>query len=613
LKEALRDKEVLICLDNFEQILDAAPLLSELLATCVGLRFLVTSRAALRLRWEQELTLMPLRLPDSGDDSALGNLAATPAVALFLERARATAPSFALTAGNAEAVAGLCVRLDGLPLAIELAAPLVKIMTPAAILARIQEGWPLPEMASRDAPGRHKSLEAAIAWSYGLLAPSEQALFRRLAVFPGGFTTEAMERICLDVAQPRPSALEGFSRLVEHNLVQPDHNGSEQLFRMLETVREFAQDCLAQDEDVEEVRTRHAAYFLNLVETAEPQLWGQGERVWLDRLDAEEANLRSALEHRGTVDIDYGFGIAAALWRYWELSGRLSEGRARIESILSRVEAQGLRPSPQYAAALLGAGYLARDQSDLLSASMRFEESLSVAEAAGDQKAIGSALRALAIMAQYQGHPERARELFEAALDRFREIDHKLGVGWILRNLGILSQARGDHDGAARLYRESLLILEEIGDEPGSSRSIGNLGILARIQGRYGEAEELLSRSLERLEHASDQRGICLALCSLAVLALLKGETQAAASRLERCLALARQIGDADCEARGLAIVGAILVRSAEASSGIELIAAAKARLPQLAAFPSAKRSNARLHSRPLASLVHASAKSCKE
>jgi non-specific serine/threonine protein kinase len=542
---------------------------------------LVTSRAALRLRWEQELTLLPLRVPDPVERSDLDVLAATPAVALFLERAQATMPSFALNAGNAQAVAGLCVRLDGLPLAIELAAPIVKIMTPAAILARIQLGWSLPEMASRDAPGRHKSLEAAITWSYELLAPVEQTLFRRLAVFPGSFTTEAMERICADAAETGARMLSRLSSLVEHNLVQPDHSSNEQRFRMLETVREFAHDCLAQDPGANEVNARHAAYFLTLVETAEPQLWGQGERFWLDRLDGEEANLRAAMDRR-EAGLDYSLTMCAGLWRYWELSGRLSEGRARLESLLGRIEAAGMPPSSQYAAALLGAGYLARDLGDLAGASARLERSLEVAEAAGDQRAIGSALRALAVLAQQQGRGDRASELFEAALDLFRSIDHKLGVGWVLRNLGMLLQARGDFDGAASLYRESLHVLEEIGDDPGIARSIGNLGILARIQGRYAEADEFLCRSLDKLEHASDQRGICLALCSLAVLSVLKGELQAAAARLERCLGLARQIGDADCQSRCLAIAGVLLVQSDAAEEGITLIACAHARLPQI-------------------------------
>jgi ATP/maltotriose-dependent transcriptional regulator MalT len=437
-------------------------------------------------------------------------------------------------------------------------------------------------MASRDALGRHRSLEAAIAWSYRLLAPSEQAVFRRLAIFPGSFTIEAMESICDDGADVAPKTLEGFSTLVEHNLVHSDHSGSEQRFRMLETIREFAHDCLARDADLAAVQTRHSDYYLSLVEAAEPQLWGQGERVWLDRLDAEEANLRSALERRGATDIDYGLRLTAGLWRYWELSGRLTEGRARIESLLGRVEAQKLVPSPHYAAALLGAGYLARDQSDLVCASARFEQSLAVAKAAGDQKAIGSAQRALAILAQSRGSSDVARELFEAALDCFRRIDHNLGVGWVLRNLGILSQARGDYDNAARLFHESLLLLEEIGDEPGSARSIGNLGILARIQGQYSEAEDLLSGSLARLEHASDQRGICLALCALALLSILKGEQKLAGTRLERCLRLAKQIGDANCEARSLAIIGAAQVRSGEPAAGIALIANAMGRLRQL-------------------------------
>jgi predicted ATPase/DNA-binding NarL/FixJ family response regulator len=571
LREQLRARRTLICLDNFEHLLEAGPLLSDLLTACAGLTFLITSRAALRLRWEQELPVLPLRLPATSEALSPPELSATPALALFLERARAVVPSFEITFENAQAVSDLCWHLDGLPLAIELTAPLVKVLTPAAILQRIKEGSDLPSTATRDAPGRHRSLEAAVDWSYELLNPPDQAVFRQVSLFAGGFSVPAADAVCRTSAAAGPSTLNALSQLIEHNLLYLESSEGDPRFRMLETVREYAIARLIQADEYEAAVAGHSDYFLALVQAAEPQLWAEGEAQWLSRLAREDGNLNAAMDRAGPeAALEFG----GRLWRYWELSGRLTEGRSRLQAILSRLEAASDRPSPIYAAAHLGAGYLARDQGDLASAATRFQQSLTIAEATGDQKAIGSALRALAILAQAQGDASLAHERFTRALECFRSIDHTLGVGWILRNLGILAQAAGDTEDAAKLYSESLSLLEQIGDETGSARCLGSLGILARIQGRNSEAEDLLRRSLERVEHAGDQRGICFALCALAVLSLQEREHERAAASLQRIIHLAERIGEAECLSRALALAAVMLAQADEVADGLRLLAA---------------------------------------
>ncbi|CAA9576383.1 MAG: Transcriptional regulator, AfsR family, partial [uncultured Thermomicrobiales bacterium] len=355
----LRDKAALLVLDNWEHLLGAAPFVADLLAACPRLAVLATSRAPLRLRGEREHPVGPLALADPAADAAA--LAGSEAVALFVERARAVKPGFALDETNAVAVAGIVRRLDGLPLAIELAAARVRVLAPPALLARLDRALPLLTSGPRDAPARQRTLRDAIAWSHGLLSPDERDLFRRLAVFVGGFTLEATEAVA-DLGGEL-DALGGLEGLAEDSLLRPAEGpGGEPRFTMLATVREFAREQLEASGEAAVAHGRHAAFFTVLAESAAPELTGPDQGAWLARLEAEHDNLRAALVWAEGHEPESCLRLAGALWRFWYARGHLAEGLRRLEAAVARADG---RPADACARALLGAGVLADLQGDL--------------------------------------------------------------------------------------------------------------------------------------------------------------------------------------------------------------------------------------------------------
>ncbi len=360
LSQVVRPKRMLLLLDNCEQVLAAAPDVAALLATSPRLAVLATSRASLRIRGEHEVPLLPLPVPAADRLPPLEALAQVPAVALFVDLASASRPDFALTAENATAVAAICQRLDGLPLAIELAAARVKVLPPAALLARLEQRLPLLTGGGRDLPARQRTMRDAIAWSYDLLAPEEQALFRHLAVFAGGFTLAAAEAVAApDGTLP---VLEGVVALVEQSLLrQMPGTDDEPRYQMLETVREFALEQLAASGDEAALREVHAAYFLALSEQARPHLAGAQQRTWLRRLEVEHPNLRAALEALdASREHETQLRLAANLWHFWSIHAHFAEGRVHLERAL----VHAVTPTTDRAEALLGAGGLAFGQGD---------------------------------------------------------------------------------------------------------------------------------------------------------------------------------------------------------------------------------------------------------
>jgi len=353
LKRALHAKRLLLLLDNFEQVMDTAALVVELLEACPGLKALVTSRAALHVRGERLYGVPPLLLPDLTQRPAPGVLARNPAVALFVERAQAVLPDFTLTEQNAPAVAAICVRLDGLPLAIELAAARAKLFAPTALLARLHDRFALLRGGARDQPTRQQTLRNAIDWSYHLLTPAEQRLFRRLAVFVGGCTLEGAASVGKDrgsgmghstpdprsPASPAPTpTLDALESLVDKNLLTQTDDGEELRFRMLETIREYALDWLEESGEADAIRQQHAHFFVELAEAAEPHLYGAGQQTWVTRLEVENDNLRSALawaiEHARAI----GLRLTGALGWFWHLHGHHREGRDWLLRALARVK-----------------------------------------------------------------------------------------------------------------------------------------------------------------------------------------------------------------------------------------------------------------------------------
>lgn len=501
----LAEGEVLLALDNFEHVLGGAPRVGKLLAACPGLKVLVTSRAPLRVRGEREFPVGPL--PPPPPDAPLDRLSDAPAVRLFAERAREVEPTFELTRENLPAVAAICGRLDGLPLAIELAAVRVKLLTPTAMLARLEKRLPLLTGGGRDLPARHRTLREAIAWSHDLLEEPERRLLRRLAVFAGGCEVETAEAVCgHDLDGP---TLDLLQSLVDQSLLQKT-GSSEAGVRLssLETIREYAAERLAESGEEEEIRARHLEHFTGLAETAEADLVGARQREWLRRLEVEHDNFRAALAWALATDHRHeGLRLAGGLWRFWEARGHLSEGRRWLDVLL--VDAAGV-PTKVHLKALYAAGILAEAQGDYDAASACFRESL---------------------------------ELNRAADDRW-------GVANALNNVGVMALRRGDYDEADRLYRESLGLWRELGNEAARALAMNNLANVARLRGEYGEARRLLEESLASHRDRGDRNGCALTLGLLADLAATDGDVDAASELYQESLELFREVGNAPHVAR---------------------------------------------------------------
>src|SRR5262245_1471679 len=452
LKESLQDKQMLLVLDNFEQVVAAAPLVAELLAACPRLKCLVTSRVVLRLSGEHEFPVPPLELPDPRHLPAVETLSQYAAVALFIQRALAVKPDFQVDNANAPAVAEICVRLDGLPLAIELAAARLKLLPPQAILARLGRRLELLRGGARDVPDRHQTLRQAIAWSYDLLEAGEQALFRRLAVFARGCTLEAAGAVCHaghdHAAGPGPSLemLDGVASLVDKSLLRQQEQASgEPRFRMLETIREYGLECLTASGEEPGVRRAHADYYLALVEAAEPALTGPEQATWLERLGAEHDNLRTALqwaEESGEAEI--GLRLAGALCQFWLMHSHLREGQERLARLLGLAEA-----APRTAArakARTRAGHLADNLSDYEAAHTFFEESLAIRRVLGEKGGIAAALNDLGWVAWHRNDYPASRALSEESLAIWRELGDKAGIATSLHNLGWVAYYQGNYE-----------------------------------------------------------------------------------------------------------------------------------------------------------------------
>ncbi len=518
LTATLRPLRLLLVLDNVEQVAAAAPAIEDLLTACPGVKALATSRAVLRLSLEQEMAVPPLALPPLAPDHPPPNpvdLAQYDAVALFVQRARAVDPGFVLTADVAPAVAAICARLDGLPLAIELAAARIRLFPPQAMLARLEHRLPLLTSGPRNLPARQQTLRAAIAWGHDLLTPAEQALFRRLAVFAGSFTLSAAEFVGRGIEQsgnpdgedlptsstPRfldssTSVLDGVSLLAEKSLLgRAEGPPEESRFGMLETIREYGLERLAASGEEEEVRQRHAAFFLDLAERASAALIGPEQGRWLDRLEAEHDNVRAALSwaisraERGETALR----LAAAMWQFWLVRGYLSEGRGWLERALSQSGA----PSPLLRAkALMAAGALAELQGD--SRAMTFlEEALALFRTAGNDAGAANALTILGGIALTNGDAASASDHMEAAAALIRRSGEPGKAAAALHNLGLVAMRQGDDLRAEPLLSESLSGFRESGNAWAVAVALVNLADLRQRRGDTAAGAELLGEALD--------------------------------------------------------------------------------------------------------------------
>jgi predicted ATPase/transcriptional regulator with XRE-family HTH domain len=576
---AVAERQLLLVLDNCEHVLAAMPLVGTLLAAAPQLQVLATSRARLRLRGERELPVPPLALPDAFDRGAppLAGLAGVPAVRLFVERAAEVMPGFALTAETAPDVATICHRLDGLPLALELAAARVKLLPPSALLARLEQRLPLLTGGARDAPDRQRTMRDAIAWSHDLLSPEEQTLFRRLAVFAGGFTVEAVSAIATD-DECGPSGemdpadmLERLASLVDHSLVrhgEPAATGrSEARFSLLETVREYAGECLVASGEVESLRHAHAAVFLALTERAEPELTGPAQAEWLDRLEVEHDNVRAALgwSLAQTPPSVLGVRLAGALWRFWWINGHYREGRNWLEAVL----ASGAGTDAERAMALYGAGSIATEQGDYERAATDLKTALATARLAGDRAVEALALTDLGSIARQQGAYERAARFHEAALAVRRETGDRRGGAVSLGSLGLASLYQGDYDRADAMLAEAAEEFRALGDHHSLITTISNLAHAAAYRGDHDRALAQVAESLAGYREMGDHQGIADDLVTLGLATRGQGDAARATALFHESLEHSLQIGYRLGEAIALYRLGLAALDAGDAAGAL--------------------------------------------
>ena len=542
LLDHLAPREMLLLLDNCEHLIEGcAGLADALLRTCPGLTVLATSREALRIPGERAWIVPSLSLPDVGSTQGLEEMMRHEAVRLFVERAAAAAPGFSLTDENAPAVARVCERLDGIPLAIELAAARCRVLTPAQVSSRLDDCFLLLTRGSRVALPRQRTLRATMDWSHELLSGEEQALFRRISTFAGGFTLEAAETVCAEGGLEGDEILELLSRLVDKSLVFVGRRGDDARYRMLETVSQYSSGKLGESGEEGAVRDRHAGFFLWLAEKAEPALAGSEQKEWLDRLDAEMSNLRVAMMWLlETGETEASLRLSSALWEFCHSRGHYEEGRAWLGRAISRDGA----PPPLRARALTGAGVLALLQCEYTEASELLEKSLALYRELADKRGSAEVTEILGGLAREQGDYEQAVALHEESLALSRELGDERGIASSLDYLGFVAWLRGDYDRASELCKEALSMHRAEGDTSGILSSLINLGSAALYSEDYGRAEAMLEESLTLSKVGGYREGVGWALNQLGVVAYRRGDLERSERLLRESLAVHKDLGD---------------------------------------------------------------------
>lgn len=549
LRQHLSQKTMLLVMDNFEHVLPAAAAIGALIATCPHLKILATSRAPLHLSGEHEFPVAPLAHPDLVRMPAVELLLDFAAVALFVDRAQSARPDFALTPQNAHAVAEICLRLDGLPLALELAAVRIKVLPPEAIVERLQRRPELLTTGPVDLPPRQRTLSGAIGWSYDLLDSPEQTLFRRLAVFAGGSSLDAVNAVC-NADGRFPNIVDGLASLIDKSLlIQERRSDGEARFAMLETIRGYARERLEASGEDGVMQRQHAGYFLALVERAETEFHGPEQGRWLARLEAGHDNLRAALHWSidGGADVLIGLRLAAALSRFWEIRGYWSEGRRWLDAVL-RNSAGG--PPAAKVHALNGAGLLAFEQGDYARATMLAEESLSLGRALGDKRGTANALNILGLCACVKGDYTSAAALGAESLTLCREILDPVGIVDATHVLGLVAYDRGDHPQAAALLEESLQLSRELNARWRTAINLTDLGLVLRELGQHARAAGLMEESLDHFRVLGHKNGLSSALSNLATVAWRQRQFDRAMALFAESLVLRRELG----ELRGIAV-----------------------------------------------------------
>ncbi len=560
--DQLRDSPpFLLVLDNFEQVLPAAIMVSEILETCPSLKMLVTSRSRLQIYGEQELAVAPL-----AQDFAME---------LFAQRAMAVWPNFAVTAENASEIREICSRLDGLPLAIELAAARTRVLSPAAILDRLQRPLQLLTSGPLDLPERQQTLRKAIDWSHSLLNEAEQRLFRRLSVFVGGCTLEAAEAVCNTNHDLGMDLFEGLTSLVDKSLLQRmDRAKTEPRFSMLETIREFALECLTESGEQSMVRRAHAAYCLVLAEEGNPELDAACRTRWLTQCDAEIDNFRSSLDWLFlTGDLSWSLRLCVALFRFWDMREHLSEGRVRLETVLRMAGTQ--RPKDRARVSQF-IGALATAQGDYRLAEHSLKQGLSLYEELHDEPGIAASLNALAIAARDRGDYSLAQSNFERSLACWRLLSDRLATARCLHNLANVVKVRGDYPRARWALGEATDIFLELGDRGGATWSINQQGDIAWATGDIESARELYGQALSGFREAGDPWGSARSLTDLAYIDCEQHNHLAARAGFREAMEISASLGHRRGMARVLEGYASLALAEGFAARALTLAGAAR-------------------------------------
>ncbi len=556
------DQSMLLVLDNFEHLISAATVVSRLLGVGPHLKVVVTSQAPLHVYGEREFPVPPLTLPDLKSFPALEVLSRLSAIALFVERASALKHEFVLTRDNGPTVAAICTRLDGLPLAIELAAARIKLLSPSDMLARLECSLKLLTGGARDLPTRQQTLRGTVDWSYSLLNAAEQTLLRRLSVFRGGCTLEGVESVCDTRGDLGLDVLDGMDSMVDKSLVQ-QVPGTETRFTLLSTIREYALERLAASDDEPATRRAHAAYYLVLAEEGAHEVTANSQ--WLDLFELEHENFRAALDHLIKVgDADWSLRLGAALFRFWETREYFAEGRDAIDRLLAL---EKTAPRPKLRARLqFAAAVLAGEQADFDSARQLFEDSLESCVELNDNRGVAVALNALAVQARNRGELTDASSLFERCLDIWKDIGGFSDIARSLSNLANVTKLQGDYTRASALYVDCLTMFRKAGDGAGVAWTLNYQADVAREKGDFAAARLFCEQSLSAFRQLRDTWGIASALSDLAGLSYDQGNNEEARRLYAESLWLFRDLG----HKRGVARVLECLAASAAAQSNSE-------------------------------------------
>lgn len=576
------DQPMLLLLDNFEHLLSAAPLITQLLTTGPKLKIAVTSQAPLHVYGEHEFPVPPLALPDLKSIPPLEVLSRLPAVALFVERAQAVKREFALTKENAPTVAAICARLDGLPLAIELAAARIKLLSPYSMLARLESRLNLLTGGARDLPTRQQTLRSTVDWSHGLLNAAEQTLFRRLSVFTGGCTLEGAEAVCDTKGNLGLDILDGMASMVDKSLAQQvEQVDAETRFLMLSTIREYALERLVESDDESATRRAHAAYYLVLAEEGAEDVVAHPE--WLDRFETEHDNFRLALDYLIKAgETEWGLRLGAALFRFWETREHFAEGRDSIARLLAL---EGTAARPKLRARLsFAAAVLAGEQGDYASARQLFEDSLETCLELNDNRGVAVALNALAVNARDRGDFAAASLLFERCVAIWRDLGDSADIARALSNLANVTKLQGEYARASMLYDECLTMFGKAGDGAGVAWTLNYQGDVAREKTDLLAARSFCEQSLAAFRELRDGWGIASALSDLASLSCDLGNDAEARRLYGESIRMFQELGHKRGVARALECLAASAAARSNAEQSLHLAGAAAALRQRLGA-----------------------------